>query len=103
MAEVVKLKQAARIDLRGDNRLPVLLDERERLRAELSALQASLKELDTELRAKLGDAKQMVTAGWLVSQTVYTRKEFTMPAATMRRISVRRTGKRIHKQIHPET
>lgn len=97
---MVKLtKPQRRLDLRGDNRLPVLLDERERLKVELKRTQDQLKELDTELRDKLGDAQQMVTDGWMVSQSTYIRNEYTVPASTMHRLTVKRTGKRIYNSI----
>lgn len=84
-----------RLDLRGDNRLPMLLDERERLRAELSVTSARLKEVDDEVKEKLGDAQQMVTDGWMVYRTLYTRKAYTVPAVDMQRISAKRTRRSV--------
>jgi hypothetical protein len=98
VANVVKLPKR-RIDLRGDNRLPELLDERERLKAELKDLQDRLKEIDAEVHDKLGDAEQLITSGWLVKQTSYIRHEYTIPERMMRRVTIRRTSKGVSTKV----
>jgi predicted phage-related endonuclease len=59
-------KPGAVIDLRHDNRMPQILDERAKLKAELDAKKAALAALDTEIKQKLGENEIALVNGWTV-------------------------------------
>ena len=50
--------------------LPELLDERARLQGDIKEMQDQLKQLDAEMKDKIGDARQVLTNGWRIKQTV---------------------------------
>ncbi|MGY3588023.1 YqaJ viral recombinase family nuclease [Bradyrhizobium sp. USDA 4350] len=68
--EAVPLKS---IDLTGDNMLPVILAERDRLKDQISDAQARCIEIDNEIRAKMGDAEIATIDGWTVTNKTFTR------------------------------
>lgn len=83
-----------RVDLRGDNRLPDLLEQRESLMSEAKAIREQLKEIDIELDDKLGDAKEALINGWKVTQGWIDRPEHVVKATSFRRKYISRVGKR---------
>lgn len=93
MAEVVKLKAPKpdnrRIDLRGNNRLPELLETHVEQTAIIAEAMKLKKEADAEIKELIGDAGYVLADGYSVSITSYERREFVMPASTIRRMTIR--------------
>lgn len=84
---------AKTIDLTGDNMLPVLLAERERLNADVAAAQTRLIEINNEIRAKMADAAIATLDGWVITLKRQERRAFTVPASDFRRLNVTNTRK----------
>lgn len=76
------------VDLRGDNRLASILVERAEIKARGSADDKRLAALDAEIKAKLGNAEIGVLPGWRISWKDQQRKEYVVPAATIRVLRV---------------
>ena len=72
------------IDLRHDNRMPELLDMRERLAAEAKELDTAQKAVDNEIKMKIGDAESALVNGWRVTFKSTSRKEHTVKASSFR-------------------
>lgn len=83
------------IDLTGDNRLAFLLEERERLGAEIATTKPAEKALDAvnaEIRAKLGAASVAICGDWEVSHKLQSRK--ATPASEFRVLRAKRARQR---------
>lgn len=78
-------------DLSSDNMLPGLLDEREALKAETSAAEKRLKEIDYEIRNRIGSARTAYCPGWMLKFPTFHRKEHTVAAGDYRRLTISRT------------
>lgn len=76
-------------DLSSDNLLPVLLPERERLKAEVATAERRLKEIDYELKNRIGAARTAWLPGWSLSYATQHRSEFTVPAKDIRTLRVK--------------
>jgi predicted phage-related endonuclease len=74
------------IDLRGDNRMRQLLDERERLKEEVRALEA----IEAEIKAKIGDAEIAIINGWHLTYKSSNRKGYTVEPTTVRTLRAKR-------------
>jgi len=72
------------IDLSADNELPGLLAERVTLKASMKRL----AEIDTAIKAKVGEAKTALASGWRISYATHERKEYTVPAQTVRTLRI---------------
>ena len=59
-------KKGSVIDLRGDNRMPQILSDRARVKAEIAEKEAVLKALDTEIKDKIGENEIALVNGWTV-------------------------------------
>jgi predicted phage-related endonuclease len=77
-------------DLRYDNSLPGLLDEREALKATLDRAGERKDEIDTELKAKMKDAEIALVNGWRISNKTIDKKEHTVRATSYRQLRVTR-------------
>src|SRR5262249_15904964 len=55
------------IDLRHDNHLPELLDERARLKQEINDREDRCEEVEREMKGKIGDAEAALITGWRVT------------------------------------
>ena len=78
-------------NLAGDNELPALLDEREGLKTETSQAERRLKEIDYQLKNRLGTAATGWLPGWQISWRAQHRREYTIAAADIRVLRVKRT------------
>lgn len=78
------------IDLTGDNLLPDLLAERERLSAQERAAKGRLEEIKGELVEKLKGAPAAVCDGWRITHSVTHRKETVLKATSFPVIRVSR-------------
>lgn len=77
-------------DLTGDNEMPALLDERDRLTAEKGAAEKRLKEIKAELLFKLGSAEAGRCAdGRLVTARIVHRKPYSVEASSYRDLRVK--------------
>jgi predicted phage-related endonuclease len=75
-------------DLRGDNALPELLDERERLKDEIAAKIARKDEIETEVKFKIADAEAALVSGWRITHREQHRKEHMVKASDFRVLRV---------------
>lgn len=96
MAEnVVKLIQdKRRIDLRGNNRLPELLETYVEQSAIINAAMKLKKAADEELREIMGDAEFVLADGYEVSINRYHVDEYTVKASDRRRMTIRPSKRR---------
>jgi len=76
------------LDLSGDNRMAELLPARAMLKNEADGIMQQLLEIDTEIKAKLGDHEVATLPGWRLSWKTHHRKEFVTPASTYRALRV---------------
>lgn len=77
-------------DLSGSNELPGMLDERETLKAEASAMEKRLKAIDAEIKAAIGAARTAYVPGWALSMPVVNVKEHLVAASQYRRLNIKR-------------
>jgi predicted phage-related endonuclease len=78
------------VDLRGDNALPALLDEREALKDEIATKIARKEAIETELKYKMGDAEAALLSGWRISHRDQHRKEHMVKASDFRVLRIAR-------------
>lgn len=81
------------IDLSTDNRLPMLLEERETLRAALSSSKEQLDAIDAELKHKLGEFTEGFLPGWRLTNKLQHRKEYSVAANDFRVLRVTRLNR----------
>jgi predicted phage-related endonuclease len=74
------------IDLRHDNHLPDLLDERARLKQQMDDARKRCEAIDAELKHKMGDAEAALINGWRVTCREVHKKEFTVGATSYRQL-----------------
>jgi predicted phage-related endonuclease len=77
------------IDLRSDNRIVELLENRQRHAEDEKAAKKSKEEAEGEIRHKLGAAEVALVPGWSVTNKKQTRKERIVPASTFRVLRTR--------------
>ena len=78
------------VDLRGNNRVLELLDERELVVAQLATAKERKKALDTEFKAMLGDAEVALIRGWIATNKTQTRKAHVVKESTFTVLRVKR-------------
>lgn len=81
------------IDLSGDNLLPELLEERERLAAEVKEREARLEAIKNECVEKLAGATVGTLNGWTITRKLSHRKEMVLKATSFPVLRITR-----HKQ-----
>jgi predicted phage-related endonuclease len=79
------------VDLSADNALPGLLDERASLKATTSDAEKRLKEIDYEIKNRIGRASRGWLPGWDISFATQHRRETIIPARDIRVLRVRAT------------
>jgi predicted phage-related endonuclease len=85
------------IDLRHDNELPELLDKFEKAKAECDQAEARKEELQTEIKAKIGDAEYAIVDGWKVSLKEISKREHVVRATTYRQLRIVREEPAAHE------
>ena len=85
----VELSDGSYIDLSADNALPGLLDERAALKATTSDAEKRLKEIDYEIKNRMGRASRAWLPGWNLSFATQHRREVLLPARDIRVLRVR--------------
>lgn len=78
------------IDLTGDNLLPDRLEARAKLKDSISAAEAEVSAIDTEIKDKLGEAERATLPGWKISLKTQHRREVVLAATSFRRLRVTR-------------
>jgi len=82
------LDDGSTIDLSSDNTLPSALPERQALKAEITAREKRVTEIDAHLKAAMGKATYGYLPGWAITYRAHQRAERVMPAATIRTLRV---------------
>jgi predicted phage-related endonuclease len=77
-------REGASIDLRGDNELPMLLAEREALKANVTVDEERIEAIETEIREKLTDNEIGLVTGWRLTLREQHRKSYTVGPASFR-------------------
>jgi len=86
---VADLDDGSHKDLSGDNELPAILTERASLKATTSAADKRLKEIDYQIKNRMGRAMTGWLPGWNISFRSWQRRETVIPAATIRVLRVK--------------
>ncbi len=92
IAQLYPRDDGTEIDLRGDNRLPDLLDEREVISSNIKELTSRKTIIDCEIKEKIGEASLGRLAGWTVSLKLQQRKGFIVEPTEFRVLRVKRVG-----------
>jgi predicted phage-related endonuclease len=72
------------VDLRTDNRIVELLEERTTLAASVDQVKEALDACNNEIKAKLGDAEAAIVQGWRLTFKEQHRKEYTVKPTSYR-------------------
>lgn len=80
------------VDLTNDNMMPELLDERERLSDAIKDAEIKKKTIETEIKAKIGDAEFALTRAKRISWKTVNRKAYTVAATSYRQLRVSDRG-----------
>jgi predicted phage-related endonuclease len=84
------------VDLAGENELPVLLEQRARMKATIKQYEERCEEIETEICWKMRDAERVTGLDdWTITYKTQHRKEKLVPASTFRVL-------RIHDKRKPE-
>lgn len=79
------------VDLSGDNELPAMLAQRERIMEEMSERKDRKEEIEAHIRHKMKDAEQATgLADWSIIWNSYHRKESVQPAKDIRALHIKR-------------
>jgi predicted phage-related endonuclease len=70
----------APLDMSPDNRIRVVLEEREQLKTAIKAAESECASLDAEIIAKLAGAESATADGWKISHRMQHRDSYTVPA-----------------------
>lgn len=77
------------VDLAGDNLLPEILAERADLKKRMKVDEARCKEIETEVKFKLGDAEMGTLLNWQITWKLQHRKGYHVDATSFRKLDVR--------------
>lgn len=72
------------IDLTGDNLIPVILSERAELKTRMATDEARCKEIETEIKFKMGDAEIATINGFKITHKNQHRKAYSVAATDFR-------------------
>jgi predicted phage-related endonuclease len=81
-------KRDAVVDLSGDNMVAVLLPELLALKRGMSIDRKRVEEIETEIKAKIGDAERALVPGFDITWKTQTRKAYTVKEASYRVLRV---------------
>ena len=76
------------IDLSGDNHLPVLLGERAELKDRMKGDEARCKEIETEVKFKMGDAEIATVGDFSITLKTTNRKGYAVAPTSYRALKV---------------
>jgi predicted phage-related endonuclease len=74
------------IDLRHDNHILELLDQRERAKAQIEEAKARCEEIEVEIKAKLADCEIGIVDGWHLTLKEVHKKEYVVGAHSYRQL-----------------
>ena len=77
-------REGASVDLRADNEILGLLEEREKIKADMSNGRTRVDAIETEIRAKITDNEIALVNGWRLTLREQHRKEHTVKATSFR-------------------
>lgn len=86
------LSDGPALDLTGDNRMPVLLEQLEQQAAIQKHTETQLKAIKAEIAAKLGASASATLPGWEVTYKLQHRKETVQAASSFRVMRAKRTA-----------
>jgi hypothetical protein len=93
--EIIRLvyprDNGATLDLTGDNRMPELLAQYEKLSALGRQAETDLKAVKAEIAAKLGDATGATLPGWEVTNKTQERAGYVVEPKSFRVLRIKRT------------
>lgn len=81
------------VDLNGDNELPIMLEARENLIAEIETRETQKIKIDAFIRAKMQDAERAVCGLWVITLRTIIRKAHQVRESRYRRLLVSRGPK----------
>lgn len=87
-----KPEVAAPLDLTQDNRIYTLLEDRDRAKQDIKALEGQVSTFDAEIKFKLAGAATAIADGWKISNTTIERPEHLVKASKYQRLNVSRTA-----------
>lgn len=90
LSEMYGKSNGRTIDLSGDNRIPGLLEEREKLSGERKVAKKRIDEIRAELIAKIGPNEIGIAHGWQVTHSRIHSDAFVMPARDYSRLYAKR-------------
>lgn len=76
------------VDLTGDNMLPMLLAERADIKTRMGLDAARCQEIETEIRAKMGDAEAATCGGFSITLKTTHRKPYSVAATSYRALRI---------------
>jgi predicted phage-related endonuclease len=77
------------IDLRGNPRIPLLLNNRRNFKKEAKLLLDEIEATETELKSVIGDAETLLADGWQCTLKNIDRKAYEVPATSYRKLYVK--------------
>jgi predicted phage-related endonuclease len=77
------------VDLRGDNRLPAALAERAAVVAARKEADKRVKELDAEIKHKIGDAEEALVNGWRLTWKQVHRAGYSVEPTDFRKLGIK--------------
>jgi predicted phage-related endonuclease len=80
------------LDLSYDNRMRELLIQRQHACAALKVTEEMRDTLETEIKAKIGDAERVLVPGWNVTLKLQHRKAYTVKETSFRRLNIKQIG-----------
>jgi predicted phage-related endonuclease len=82
-------------DLSGDNELPVRLHERRALKEQISTAERRVKEIELDIKDRIGPASTAWLPGWSLSFKAQRRKETVIPASEFRVLRVKEIAEEV--------
>lgn len=73
-------------DIEVDGELENLINRKN----ELAAAKKEYEEVDKEIKARVGEREKIITGTYLIERKAYEKKEYTVPASTQYRLSIKR-------------
>ena len=86
------LDDGSHTDLSSDNFLPAALERRETLLATRGEAEKEIKQIDYEVKQRVGTASAGWLPGWYISWRAQHRKEHLVPAQDVRVLRIKRTA-----------
>jgi len=79
-------------DLSDDNLLPILLQEREQLKALTDSAERRLTEITSEIKHRLRGARSASLPGWSIDYVTFQRRQYTVPKQEIGMLYIKRVS-----------